>query len=199
MRLIKELGMMKHKEDSKQKNRFGLFHCDVCNSDVERGYHAGLQQKQCCTTTGRQLELHGMVGTRVYKIWQNMKTRCYYPSHRSYKNYGAKGIKVCPEWKDSFHTFWEDMRDGYEEHLTIDRINNSMNYSKGNCRWISLAENSGRSRAKNTVQINKETGDMIKIWPNARQAGLELGIDPSSIAKVCKGKKKSAGGFVWMN
>jgi len=187
------------KENSQQKVRIGLFECPACHKIMERAYHAGMRQQTCCTITNRQLELHGMVGTRVYKIWQNMKTRCYYPSHKSYKNYGGKGIIVCPEWKDSFHNFWEDMREGYDDCLTIDRRDSTKNYVKSNCRWIPLAENSGRSRAKQTIQLSKETGILIKIWPSARIAGLELNIDPSSIAKVCKGHKKSAGGFIWQN
>ena len=199
MKLLKDLGMMLLKEDSKQATRCGLFQCSRCNSEVMRAYHAGMQQVACCTVTARPLELHGMVGTRPYKIWQNMKTRCYYPSHKSYVNYGGAGITVCPEWKDSFHTFWEDMREGYEEHLTIDRKDPKGNYCKENCRWIPLAENSGRSRAKKTVQLSMEDGSLIKIWNNAREAGLALGIDTSSIAKVCNGKKNSAGGFCWKN
>jgi len=150
-------------------------------------------------SNGRYIESHGMHQTREYSIWRNMKTRCYNPKHRSFKNYGEKGIQVCPRWKDSFVNFWEDMKEGYVDGLTIDRRDSTKDYCLENCRWLTLEDNSGRSRAMKTSQIDKVSGGVIKLWDNARQAGLALDIDPSSISKVCKGKKKSAGGFCWSN
>jgi len=146
---------------------------------------------------GRLFEQHGMYGTRQYRIWQNMKNRCYFDKHKSYKDYGAKGITVCPQWKDSFYTFWMDMQENYTEEMTIDRIDSNKGYYKDNCRWITLADNSARARAIVTLQLDKETGETIKEWPSSRNAGIELKIDPSSIGKVIRGKKKSAGGYGW--
>jgi len=168
-----------------------------CYWKVQSSFVSGISHTNQKTALGRSFEQHGMHATRPYRIWQNMKNRCYYKGHKSYKNYGAKGVVVCPEWKDSFHTFWEDMKDGYSDEMTIDRIDSSKSYYKENCRWLTLADNSGRSRAKLTLQLDKETGSIIKEWPSARQAALELSIDASSITKVIKGKKKSAGGFCW--
>lgn len=152
---------------------------------------------QQSVVTGRLFEQHGMHKTRPYRIWQNMRTRCYDPKHHRYAVYGGRGIKVCDEWLNSFTAFWQDMQEGYTDEMTIDRIDPNGDYCKQNCRWISLAENSSRSRALATQQIDPVTGVVIRTWASAREAGMALGIDPSSITKVIKSKIKSAGGFLW--
>lgn len=75
---------------------------------------------------------------RLYRIWRNMKSRCYNPNVHNYKYYGGKGITICDDW----HTFsnfekWA-LINGYEDFLTIDRINVLDNYCPKNCRWISI-------------------------------------------------------------
>lgn len=176
---------------------FSLANCYWKNEETYLDSPTNSTQRS--VTTGRLFEQHGMHNTRPYRIWANMKLRCYSPTNIRYQVYGGKGVIVCEEWKESFISFWKDMKEGYSDEMTIDRIDSAGNYTKNNCRWISLAENSGRSRALVTSQIDKITGVVIKEWASARVAGIALGIDPSSIIKVCKGSKISAGGFKWMN
>lgn len=79
--------------------------------------------------------------TRLYSIWKGMIGRC-----RNLKNpnYGAKGISVCQEWED-FGTFRRWARGaGYQEWLTIDRLNPSKGYFPRNCEWVTQEENSRR-------------------------------------------------------
>lgn len=83
--------------------------------------------------------LHGMCRTRPYNIWCNMKVRCNKPSSDSYKNYGGRDITYCYKW-ETFDGFWEDMKEGYSDNLSLDRENNNLNYNKENCRWIILAD-----------------------------------------------------------
>ena len=84
---------------------------------------------------------HGQSGTRLYRIWKAMKTRCTNPNTNDWKNYGGRGITVCPEWMNSFQAFfdWAVTHD-YSDELTIDRINNDKGYSPDNCRWATMKE-----------------------------------------------------------
>lgn len=81
---------------------------------------------------------HGQSGTRFYKIWQGMKKRCMNPKATSYKFYGAKGVKVCDRWI-SYENFAEDMQKGYNDTLTLDRIDGTKDYTPENCRWVSMS------------------------------------------------------------
>lgn len=84
---------------------------------------------------------HGDTGTRLHTIWKSMKYRCYTPKWKPYKWYGARGITVCDEWKNSYLTFKEwAINNGYQEGLELERINVNGNYEPSNCKWITHHE-----------------------------------------------------------
>lgn len=105
------------------------------------------------------LELYGVPysfsNLRIYTIYQGMHSRCERPSHPSYVNYGNRGISVCDEWSGEFGFFkfykWA-MSNGYEEHLTIDRINNNLGYCPSNCRWVTMKEQCSNRRPKRSCK-----------------------------------------------
>ena len=80
---------------------------------------------------------HLMSWSRIYRIYQWIKTRCYNINHIHYKNYWGRWIKC--DW-NSFEEFYRDMWENYKDWLTIDRINNDWNYCKNNCRWATYKE-----------------------------------------------------------
>lgn len=89
---------------------------------------------------------------RLYRIWCVMKCRCSNTKLRQAADYVGRGIRVCDEWIDDYVAFHKwSMSHGYEDHLTIDRINVDGNYEPSNCQWITKEEQ-GRNK-RNTVRI----------------------------------------------
>lgn len=116
---------------------------------------------------------HGMFGTRIYRIWSCMKTRCYNKNKKQYNNYGGKGIKVCSDWLE-FIPFYEWAKNnGYKENLTIDRINSDGDYEPTNCRFITIQEQQKNRTNIHYVTINGETL-CLRDWE--RKLGLPQGI-----------------------
>lgn len=103
-------------------------------------------------------QMHGKHNTRLYRIWGNMKGRCYCKSRREYKNYGGRGITVCPEWLHDFKAFYDwAMANGYADNLTLDRKEVNGNYEPSNCRWITNREQQNNRQDSYFVSFNGKT------------------------------------------
>jgi hypothetical protein len=88
---------------------------------------------------------HGQSPTSTYTAWANMLKRCDNPNNPEYRNYGARGIKVCKRWY-KFENFLADMGEKPAAHLTIERVNNNKGYMKSNCTWATRREQSLNTR-----------------------------------------------------
>ena len=104
---------------------------------------------------------HGLSGTRLYRIYNNMKSRCYKPYATEYQEYGGRGITVCPEWLNrtsGFINFYNwSLQNGYSDTLTIDRIDNNKEYSPSNCRWVTRKLQNNNSRRTVKIEFMGET------------------------------------------
>jgi hypothetical protein len=97
-------------------------------------------------------------GIREFILWCAMKERCNNPHNKCYGIYGARGIKVCKEWSDSFASFNEwAIANGYQEGLTIDRIDTNGNYCPENCRWVTTAQQNRNYSRNHFLTYNGET------------------------------------------
>lgn len=84
---------------------------------------------------------HNLTRTRLYRIYRHIKERCFNPNSKSYKYYGSCGIVMCNEWKNDFMNFYNwAMSNGYDDKLSIDRIDVNGNYEPSNCRWVTMKE-----------------------------------------------------------
>jgi len=109
---------------------------------------------------------------RLRKIWGSMKERCYREKHMHYDNYGGRGITVCDEWKDNYISFarWA-YNNGYQDGLSIDRIDNNGNYEPSNCRWATDKEQNNNTRNNRIVEYQ---GKQYTVSQLAEFAGLSV-------------------------
>lgn len=125
---------------------------------------------------------HNLSKTRIHQIWHSMYCRCYYKTTNQYKNYGGKGVEVCDEWKHlkGFINFYEwSIKNGYNDTLSLDRIDNNKNYEPNNCRWVTTKE-----------QANNRTNNVIYTYNNKTQTAKqwcdEYGISQTTFSDRLK-------------
>lgn len=111
----------------------------------------------------KRITKHGGCSTRLYRIWALMITRTTNKNNPAWKYYGARGIKVCKEWKDfAGFSFWAK-NNGYSDNLTIDRIDNNKGYEPSNCRWVTMSVQNNNRRSCVLYTYNGETHN-LKQW-----------------------------------
>ena len=146
---------------------------------------------------------HGMIDTRFYHIWQNMKNRCINTKHNAYKHYGERGITVCNRWL-KFENFYGDMYESYQLHVkefgeiqtSIDRIDSDGNYESSNCRWATQKEqNSNRRNNRKFKAISYEGIEYISN--NQTQFAKEHKLQQGNISLCLNKQRISTKGWVF--
>lgn len=127
-----------------------------------------LQRELASKRLKKRITKHGYSNTRLYHIWVGMKNRCSCENNTNYACYGARGITVCNEWTDDFERFKEwALKNGYNDDLTIDRIDVNKGYSPENCRFATRHEQALNRRTTHIVSYqgeNKTLYEWSKIF-----------------------------------
>lgn len=167
---------------TKYRDRYFLCRCDCGNEKIIRGKHltsnkivsCGCYQKEIC---GKTHITHGLTNSRLYSIYKDIIKRCTNKNHSTYKNYGARGITICNEWKNDFMSFYNwAISNGYNDSLTIDRIDNNGNYEPNNCHWCDRITQANNTRRNHFLTFNGKT-QTIAQW------GRELNMNSAKIGK----------------
>ena len=144
--------------------------CDCGNTHVAstaslrtgRVKSCGCLNAECHRTHGESRCNSGKP-TRLYKIWDSMLYRCNSDNAKSARSYKNRGITVCDEWRNSYEAFRDwSLANGYEDHLSIDRIDNDKGYAPQNCRWITMDEQQRNKRNTHYITYKNETKPLVE-------------------------------------
>ncbi|AUR91622.1 hypothetical protein NVP1161O_180 [Vibrio phage 1.161.O._10N.261.48.C5] len=163
------------------KGQYGaIFKCH-CGKTFERLFsnvNRGQTSCKSCSSYERNKSKFVIKDRRLYRIWKCMNNRCHNPKDPNYTNYGGRGIKVCPDWRDTsdegFNNFYKDIGIYPTTKHTVDRLNVNGNYCPDNCAWKTQKE-----------QMNNVRRNHIITWKGKNYTlqalGEELGIKPNTI------------------
>ena len=121
----------------------------------------------------RNRTTHGMTESPEYNTWKGMKARCTNPKATGYDRYGGAGIMVCKRWLESFENFLEDMG-ARPEGKTLERVDGTKGYTRGNCRWATKSEQCNNRRGNVKLTYG---GVTMGVFQWARK----LGIKPATL------------------
>ena len=194
--LLEDLGYILLKETNKDKIRAGLYRCMLCDKEFKAAIYnvkKGITKSCGCIKSQRIKEAntkHNIwsINKRLYMIFTSIKDRVLNPKYINYKDYGGRGIIICDEWIKDIKAFYKwAMENGYEEHLTIDRIDNDGNYCPENCRWTTKTIQRRNTRiAKNNtsgfkgVSYNKKA-NKYKAQTKVNNKSIYLGSFPTAV------------------
>lgn len=147
--------------------------CDCGNITFVRGKNlkTGAVKSCGCLLHESHNKTHGLSKTKEYQVWYNIKRRCYSQKDEAYKYYGARGIKMCDEWLNSFEEFYKWIKaNKTSESQSIDRIDNDGDYSPENCRMADAKTQTNNRRRCRYFTFNGKTQTLM-MWCE------ELGLD----------------------
>lgn len=188
-------------KDIERYRSLWLCKCDCGNEVAVRNDNLCYNHTKSCgclqkRKTSESNKTHGMTKTRLYRTWYHMKERCQNENDPRYSNYGGRGITVCKDWMD-FEPFAEwAYSNGYNDTLTIERIDVNGNYCPENCTWIPSSKQANNKQSSHFFTIDGITKTMTEwakiygIKPTTVFNRLSDGWDEySAITKPLRGTK----------
>lgn len=172
-----KLTVIQRKQNDKRGEARWLCKCDCGKETIVLSSHIrNYRIKSCgCISKKNKFLYENKYGNlknykRLYYIFNGMRSRCYNINYIEYKNYGGRNIKICDEWMNNFLNFMDwAIENGYQNNLTIDRIDVNGNYEPDNCRWVTIKEQENNRRDniflkyKNKVKTLKQWSETIGI------------------------------------
>jgi hypothetical protein len=126
----------------------------------------------------------------MYEIWRGIKRRCglltYGKDTQKYLKYKGKGITMAPEWAESLETFIKDMGPRPGKEYSVDRIDNSLGYSPGNCRWATHSEQMNNRDVNCYIDFN---GDRRTYAEWARELDMPWELFRNRVERLFQGKE----------
>jgi len=162
--------------------------CDCGKQADVSGYHLRSALVKSCGCLRRphgQSHCREGKAARLYVCWCRMRSRCRAQTDQSYERYGARGIAVCAGWED-FRVFerWA-LANGYDDRLSIDRVDNDGDYTPSNCRWATAKQQARNRRSNITVAYQGKTATLAEhaedlgfSYKRARVRISDLGWSP---------------------
>lgn len=151
--------------------------CECGSTAVKQTNNLRSAKHQSCGCVGKKVQVeshstHGMRSSPEYSSWVAAKNRCHTPTSKDFYRYGAIGIVMSPEWRDSFEVFYADMG-ARPPGTSLDRFpNQSGNYETGNCRWATPTE---QNRNKKNSILFEWRGAMTPLAEIGQALGISYG------------------------
>lgn len=193
--MLTVVGFAPDEKRSDGSNRV-MFKC-VCDCGAEVNYQGRYLRSGDAKTCGKhkntalRRKKHGMHGTRIYNIWQGMKQRCLNPNNKNYPDYGGRGISLCEDWIE-FLPFYEwQISNGYDDALSIDRIDVNGDYCPENCRWATSYEQANNMRSNRYITVESGETKTLSEWSKITGISvatisnrLKRGLGPDDAVRV---------------
>ena len=147
------------------RRRYGTFDCDCgATKEIRTDQVIRLSTTSCGCAHRNQVGLSSSNYEKLFGVWQNMKNRCYNEKSERYYAYGARGIRVCDEWKSNFKVFakWA-VENGWKPSLSIERKDLEIGYCPYNCTFITMSEQA-RNKTSNIRVVIDGADKCVAEW-----------------------------------
>lgn len=146
---------------------------------------------------GNNLLRHGhcvnRTRTKFAETWSQMKARCNNANSISFKYYGARGVKVCDRWRDSFEAFLADVTPCPGPDFTLDRIDPDGDYEPSNCRWATASQQQHNRRdAKLSSARVIEIRRLVQAGSTQASVAARFGIHQCTVSRIANGERWAA-------
>lgn len=181
-KIYNDFKILEYIKDLPRGNRLWKCQCLKCGKKFEL---TTFQFKKNINICQNELKQKKKIEHKLHDCFLRIKRRCYNKNHKNYKYYGGRGITICDEWLMDSNNFvkWA-LENGWNETLTIDRIDNEKGYSPENCRWSTKLQQANNKRNNIFFEYNGKTQTLAQ-WCR------ELNLNYKYVHYLIKNKNKS--------